>query len=78
MTLTPIDAGHRIQLPAEWVESLGLRGQVALERTGDGILVRPAPPATWDEFFATKLVINSAPAAADEGDLEATGDDLLF
>src|SRR5438128_72120 len=41
----PIEAGNRIQLPAEWIEALGLNGAVSLEKTADGILVRPARPA---------------------------------
>ncbi len=36
------------------------------------------PPASWDEIFATKLVVNSAPPGPDEDDGELTGDDLLF
>jgi AbrB family looped-hinge helix DNA binding protein len=78
MNLTPIDSGRRIQLPAEWADALGLRDMVALERTDDGILVRPAPRATWDEIFADKLIIGSAPPDENEDDLELTGDDFLF
>ena len=44
----------------------------------DGIPPSPPPPATWDEFFANKLAIGSAPAGSGEDDLEVTGDDLLF
>ena len=76
--LTPVEPCNRIQLPAEWARALGLRGQVALERTADGILVRPCPRVTWDEIFATRLVIGSAPPDANEDDLELTGDDFLF
>jgi hypothetical protein len=75
---TPLEAGNRIQLPAEWADALGLRGQVALERTSEGILVRPSSRATWDEIFATKLVIGSAPPDQDEDQLELSGDDFLF
>jgi hypothetical protein len=78
MTLTPIDAGNRIQLPADWSQALGLHGQVALERTSEGILVRPWPLKTWDEFFATRLTIGSAPPSQEAEELEVTGDDLLF
>jgi predicted DNA-binding antitoxin AbrB/MazE fold protein len=35
-------------------------------------------PATWDEVFATKLVIGSAPPDQNEDDVELTGDDFLF
>lgn len=78
MTVTPIDPSNRIQLPADWMQALGLHGQVALERTNDGILVRPVPRATWEEIFATKLVIGSAPADQREDTEELTGDDFLF
>ena len=43
---TPLEAGNRIQLPAEWAEALGLCSQVALERTRDGVLIRPCPRVT--------------------------------
>jgi hypothetical protein len=75
---TPLESGNRIQLPAEWVDALGLRGRVTLEQTNDGILVRPWPRLTWDELFATKLVIGSAPPDQDEDDVELTRDDFLF
>jgi hypothetical protein len=78
MTLTPIDADHRIQLPADWAEALGLHDQVALERTDNGILIRPCPRFTWDDIFATKLVIGSAPPDQNEDDVELTGDDFLY
>ena len=65
MTLIPIESGNRIQLPVEWTEALGLHGVVVLERTGDGILVRPCPGPrlTWDP---------------NEDELELNGDDFLF
>jgi hypothetical protein len=75
---TPLESGNRIQLPIEWADALGLRGQVALERTSDGILVRPCPRLTWDEISATKLVIGSAPLGQNEDHVEVTGDDFLF
>ncbi len=78
MTLTPIDPGNRIQLPADWTRALGLRGVVALERTEQGILVRPCPRTTWDDIFATKLIIGSARAEPPEDAVEATGDEFLF
>jgi len=73
-----LEPGNRVQLPAEWVKSLGLCGSVSLERTGDGIHVRPAAARTWDEFFATKLEVGSADNAADTDEVELTRDDLLF
>ncbi len=78
MTVIPIDADNRIQLPAKWSEDLKLQGVVALERTSEGILIRPCPRFTWDDIFATKLVIGSAPLDQNEDDLEVTGDDFLF
>ena len=59
--LTAVEPGNRIQLPADWAEALGLHNQVILNRTNEGIFVRPCPPsctpATWEEIFATKLTI---------------------
>ena len=78
MTLTPIDADNRVQLPADWTLDLGLRGMVVLERTSEGILVRPCPRATWEEISATKLIIGSAPPDKNQDDLEESGDDFLF
>jgi hypothetical protein len=72
---TPIESGFRIQLPPEWAEGLGLKGNVVLTRTADGILVRPCPQATWDEIFATKLTIQPADPSDDP---EITEGDLLF
>jgi hypothetical protein len=78
MKLTPVEPGNRIQLPADWAQALGLRGLVALERTGEGILVRPCPRTTWDDIFATKLTVGSAPPDQDGDVVEVTGDDFLF
>ncbi len=75
MNLTPLGPGNRIQFPADWAHALGLRGLVSLERSGDGILVPPCPRTTWDEIFATKLVIGSTPQ---DGPLEMTGDGFLL
>jgi hypothetical protein len=75
---TPLEPGNRVQLPADWAEALGLDRLVILDRTAQGILVRPHPATTWDEIFATKLTIGSAPADANQDSLEVTGDDLLF
>ncbi len=50
---TILEPGNRIQLPEAWAEALKLHGQVALDKTTEGILVRPCPPvmgaATDDE-----------------------------
>ena len=74
--LTTIEPDHRVRLPSDWAESLGLTDLAALEMTDDGILVRPAPAAAWDEIFATKLLMQSGPATAEE--VEVRGDDLLL
>jgi hypothetical protein len=60
------------------VEALGLHGVVALDRTEEGILIRPVPPVSWKEIFATKLTIGSAPPDAKDDAIEVTGDDYLF
>ena len=73
---TPVEAGHKIQLPAEWVAELGLENMVALEKTADGILVRPCHTVIWDEIFADKLSMGQHPAVLDLS--EVSGDDLLF
>jgi hypothetical protein len=75
---TPIEPGNRIQLPSDWAEALGLRGLVTLERTNQGILIRPCPRLTWDDIFATELQIGSAPPEENPEDVEVTGDDFLF
>jgi hypothetical protein len=49
---TPLEPGNRIQLPAEWIAELGVHEKVVLEKTAQGIVIRPAPatqqPATGD------------------------------
>ena len=78
MQIAHLESGNRIQLPDEWVKALGLYGSVALDKTPEGILVRPRPQTSWDEFFANPLRIGSAPPDADDGDFELTGDDYVF
>jgi bifunctional DNA-binding transcriptional regulator/antitoxin component of YhaV-PrlF toxin-antitoxin module len=75
---TPVETGNRIQLPAEWAEAFGLQGHVILERTDNGILVRPCPRFTWDVVFATRLSVRPGDPAAAPAVTEVTGDDLLF
>ena len=53
--IAPIEAGHKIQLPAEWASDLGMGGVVLLEKTESGILVRLCHPVSWDAIFAKKL-----------------------
>jgi hypothetical protein len=55
---TTLEPGNRVRLPAEWVEALGLRQAVRLERTTEGILIRPCPRLTWDDVFTSPLQIN--------------------
>jgi len=74
---TPLEPGNRVQLPADWADALGLHGQVTLERTSKGILIRSGQRLSWDDIFATKLVIGRVPAEKDDEDFEVTGDDLL-
>ena len=74
--LTAIGPDHRVRLPSDWAESLGLTDVAALEKTDDGIVVRPARAAGWDEIFATKLPMQCGPATAEE--VEVSGDDLLL
>jgi hypothetical protein len=74
---TPIEPGYRIQLPAEWAEALGLKGQVVLAQTAEGILVYPCPSVTWDEIFATRLSVRPGDSSTPEI-TEVSGDDLLF
>ncbi len=37
--IKPVEAGHKIQLPAEWAAELGLEKVAVLEKTEAGILV---------------------------------------
>jgi hypothetical protein len=76
MRITPIEAGHRVQLPAEWATELGLEKIATLEKTTGGILVRACPPATWDEIFVDKLAMGPPPSVLDLS--EVSGDDLLL
>jgi hypothetical protein len=76
--ITPIEPGNRIQLPAEWADALGIHDRVVLDRTAEGILVRPCLPVSWDNLFATKLTIGSAPPEKDDENFEVAGEDLLF
>ena len=76
MRITTIETGYKIQLPEEWITELGLEKVAVLEKTEEGILIRPCPLATWDAVFAEKLKIGQQPGK----DLseEVSGDDLLF
>ena len=74
--LTPVEPGNRIYLPSEWVKALRLQGMVLLDKTDEGILVRPCPPASWDDVFATKLPIGQTSPESQE--LEIDTDDLFL
>lgn len=76
MRIIPVEAGHKIQLPAEWAAELGLEKIAVLEKTVAGILVRPCPSATWDEIFAEKLPMGQQLSSLDLS--EVSGDDLLL
>jgi len=76
MKITLIEPGHKIQLPAEWAAEIGLEHIAALEKTAEGILVRPCRTATWDEIFADKLPMGQQPSVLDLSDV--SGDDLLL
>jgi hypothetical protein len=74
--IATIDTEDRLQLPHDWVESLGLGSVASLQITTTGILVRPATPRNWHEIFATKLPLGVGPAVDEE--IEVREDDLLF
>lgn len=76
MKIATLESDHKIQLPAEWVDELGLHGFAALEKRSDGIVIRRCANLTWDEVFADKLLIGTAVAAADVS--EVSDDDYLF
>ena len=77
--IAPVEAGHRIHIPEEWAAECGIESTVTLEKVEGGILIRPKR-ATWDEFFADKLVIGGGAAGVedDESELIVTDDDLLY
>jgi bifunctional DNA-binding transcriptional regulator/antitoxin component of YhaV-PrlF toxin-antitoxin module len=75
---TSIEPGCRIQLPAEWAEALGLKDQVTLAMTADGILVQTTNSATWDDIFATRLTILPGDSSTTPEVTEVSGDELLF
>ncbi len=75
MRIIPLETGHKIQLPAEWVIEFGLEQNAVLEKTTEGILIRPCPATTWDAIFAEKLKVGQQ---SDIDLSEVSGDDLLF
>jgi hypothetical protein len=76
MQTTLVQVGYTIQIPAAWVAELGLGACVILEKTAEGILVRPCGPDTWDDIFAEKLPMGQRPLGLDLS--EVSGDDVLL
>ena len=75
MKMLSLKADYKIELPPEWVVELGLESGVVLEKTHDGILIRPCSAQTWDEIYAEKLKMGNASVL----DLsEVSSDDLIL
>ena len=70
-----LETDYKIKVPLDWVKELGLESGVVLERTDDGILIRPYTAQTWDEIYAKKLKMGD-PSTLDLS--EVSGDDLIF
>ncbi|MDE0088848.1 MAG: AbrB/MazE/SpoVT family DNA-binding domain-containing protein [Candidatus Poribacteria bacterium] len=75
MKTLALETDYKIRLPFDWVKELGLESGVVIERTDDGILIRPSATQTWDDIYAQKLKIGT-PSALDLS--EVSGDDLIF
>ena len=75
MKTLPLEMDHKIKLPRDWVRELGLESGVMLERTDEGILIRPYTAQAWDEIYAEKLKMGT-PSVLDLS--EVSGDDLIF
>lgn len=75
MKTLALETDYKIKLPLDWVKELGLESGVVIERTDDGILIRPSTTRTWDNIYAEKLKMGT-PAALDLS--EVSGDDLIF
>ena len=75
MKTLALETGYKIKLPLDWVKELGLDSGVVIERTGDGILIRPSTTQTWDNVYARKLKMGT-PSVLDLS--EVSGDDLIF
>ena len=75
MKTLSLETDYKIKLPLDWVKELGLESGVVLERTDDGILIRPYTAQTWDEIYVEKLKMGNTSAL----DLsEVSGDDFIF
>ena len=75
MKTLALETEYKIKLPLDWVKELGLESGVVIERTDDGILIRPYAAQTWDDIYAEKLKIGT-PSALNLS--EVSGDDLIF
>ena len=75
MKTLSLETDYKIKLPLDWVKDFGLESGVVLEKTDDGILIRPYTARTWDDIYAEKLKIGN-PSALDLS--EVSGDDLIF
>ena len=75
MKYIPTESNCTIKLPVAWVKELKLESGAMLEKTVDGILIRPYTTHTWDEIYAKKLKIGN-PSLMDIS--EVSGDDLIF
>jgi hypothetical protein len=76
MRITTVETDRRIELPEDWVTELGLGDSAMMEKTDEGILIRPRRTLSWDEVFSEKLPLGSASAGLDLD--EVTADDVLF
>ncbi len=75
MKTVSLETDYKIKLPLDWVKELGLESGVVIERTVDGILIRPYAPQTWDDIYTEKLKMGN-PSALDLS--EVSGDALIL
>ena len=75
MKTVSLETDYKIKLPLDWVKELGLESGIVIERTVDGILLRPYAAQTWDDIYAEKLKM-ATPSALDLS--EVSGDALIF
>ncbi|MDE0635848.1 MAG: AbrB/MazE/SpoVT family DNA-binding domain-containing protein [Candidatus Poribacteria bacterium] len=75
MKTLALETDYKIKLPLDWVKELGLESGVVLEKTDDGILIRPHTAQTWDEVYADKLKMGKSSALNLS---EVSGDGLIF
>lgn len=73
MPTTIVEPGGKVQLPSEWAADWEGKA-VEVERTPEGILLRPRRKLTWDEVFAHSVTPNTGgePKPLEE----LSGDDL--